>query len=108
MNTKMAKREEYQVGIQYSSPLYVPLLDHRIRILNDPILSSQRRRMVAQRTWGNHVIFFSQRNNFFENTSWPILFTSRADEDSKTQKELLCLPTLFTSHANKTKQNKNK
>jgi hypothetical protein len=72
--------------------------------LSHPILSSQRRRMVAQRAWGNHLIFFSQRkNNYLKNTRRPILFTSHADEDSKTQKELLCLPTLFTSHANKRK-----
>jgi len=73
-------------------------------MLNHPILSSQRRRMVAQRAWGNHLIFFCQGKFFFgKNTRWPILFTSHVEENSKTQKELLCLPTLFTSHASKIK-----
>jgi hypothetical protein len=51
-------------------------------------------------------ILFPKEQFFLKNTRWPILFTSCANEDSKTQKKLLCLPTLFTSHANKTKQNK--
>ncbi len=52
----------------FFSTIHSPFRSQWIRILNHPILSSQRRGMVALRAWGNHLIFFSQRNNFFWKT----------------------------------------
>jgi hypothetical protein len=54
--------------------------------------------MVAQKAWGNHLIFFSQRKkDFLKYIRWSILFTSRVDEDSKTQKRIIMPPnTIYT------------